>query len=163
MATLTLFLEDLYFDSEDKPILITTWQDWFQQWLNLLSPDTPKKDHYELTLRLTNDEEIKALNKQFRNIDKATDVLSFASLENEILIDDLDEPLYLGDIIISVETAKRQAITQKHSLEIELAWLASHGFLHLLGWDHPDDQSLINMLTQQDILLTVITDQGNIK
>jgi probable rRNA maturation factor len=153
MATITLFFEDLYFNSQDKLILLDTWQDWFQQWLNLLSPDTPKNDHYELTLRLTNDTEIKALNNQFRNIDKATDVLSFASLENEILIDDLDEPLYLGDIIISVETAKNQAINQQHSLKIELAWLASHGFLHLLGWDHSDDQSLIEMLKQQEALL----------
>jgi probable rRNA maturation factor len=140
MATLTLFLEDLYFNSQDNPILANIWQDWFQQWLNLLRPSTPKNDHYELTLRLTNDEEIKALNNQFRNQDRVTDVLGFASLENEILIDDLDEPLYLGDIIISIETAKKQAITQQHSLTIELAWLASHGFLHLLGWDHRSEK-----------------------
>jgi probable rRNA maturation factor len=156
MANLTLFFEDLYFNSQNKPILSDTWHNWFQQWLNILSPDTPKNDHYELTLRLTNDIEIKALNNQFRDQDKATDVLSFASLENEILIDDLDEPIYLGDIIISVDTAKRQAIIQKHSLKIELAWLASHGFLHLLGWDHPDDQSLTEMLKQQKILLTEV-------
>jgi probable rRNA maturation factor len=156
MATITLFFEDLYSNSQDKPILSDIWQDWFQQWLNLLSPDTPQNDHYELTLRLTNDEEIKALNNQFRNIDKTTDVLSFASLENEILIDDLDEPIYLGDIIISVETAKRQAITQQHALKIELTWLASHGFLHLLGWNHPDDQSLVEMLKQQENLLEEI-------
>jgi probable rRNA maturation factor len=62
-----------------------------------------------------------------------------------------DEPTYLGDIVISVETAQRQA--QDHSLEIELAWLAAHGLLHLLGWDHPDLARLEEMLQQQQQLL----------
>ena len=52
--------------------------------------------------------------------------------------------------------ARRQAQQQNHSLETELAWLASHGLLHLLGWDHPDDDSLIEMLAQQENLLKTI-------
>lgn len=93
------------------------------------------------------------MNSQFRSQDKATDVLSFPSLEVNTPIPDDIEELYLGDIIVSVETAKRQAQQQRHSLKKELAWLAVHGFLHLLGWDHPDDQSLTEMLNQQKILL----------
>jgi probable rRNA maturation factor len=62
-------------------------------------------------------------------------------------------PLYLGDVVISVDTADRQAQEQGHSLETELAWLATHGLLHLLGWDHPDEESLIGMLNQQKTLL----------
>ncbi|AUB37577.1 ybeY, putative rRNA maturation factor [Nostoc flagelliforme CCNUN1] len=64
--------------------------------------------------------------------------------------------LYLGDIIVSVDTAQRQAQQQEHSLPTELAWLASHGLLHLLGWDHPDEESLGRMLKQQVRLLNAV-------
>jgi probable rRNA maturation factor len=64
--------------------------------------------------------------------------------------------LYLGDIVISVETAYRQAQQQGHSLQTELAWLATHGLLHLLGWDHPDEESLQGMLYQQETLLKLV-------
>jgi len=63
------------------------------------------------------------------------------------------EPLELGDIIISLETAARQAKEHGHSLVRELLFLASHGLLHLLGWDHPDDASLAAMLARQEALL----------
>jgi probable rRNA maturation factor len=62
-------------------------------------------------------------------------------------------PLELGDIVISVQTAARQAPEHGHSLERELLFLASHGLLHLLGWDHPDDTSLAAMLSRQEQLL----------
>ena len=65
-------------------------------------------------------------------------------------------PLYLGDIIISVETAQQQALTQNHSLARELAWLTAHACLHLLGWDHPDETSLLEMLSLQETLLKTV-------
>ena len=65
-------------------------------------------------------------------------------------------PLYLGDIVISVDTAQRQVQQHGHTLQTELVWLAAHGLLHLLGWDHPDDDSLTRMLSQQAILLQTI-------
>jgi probable rRNA maturation factor len=115
----------------------------------------PKSDIYELTLRLTNDAEIQSFNSQYRQQNKPTDVLAFAALEAEMPIFQPEdpEPLYLGDIIISLETAAVQAQQNNHSLTIELAWLASHGLLHLLGWDHPDDVRLEEMLAQQANLL----------
>ena len=70
--------------------------------------------------------------------------------------DHCTEPLYLGDIVISLETAAQQSQQQGHSLTVELAWLAAHGLLHLLGWDHPDAASLALMLEQQKILLTKV-------
>jgi probable rRNA maturation factor len=105
---------------------------------------------------LTDDREIQSLNQNYRFKDQPTDVLAFAALEVDYpQFDELNaEPLYLGDIVISVETADRQA--QLHSLETELAWLAAHGLLHLLGWDHPDDASLLRMLDQQQILLNQV-------
>ena len=93
----------------------------------------------ECVVLLTNDRTIRRLNQRFRNKDKATDVLSFPgsvspdeglSFEND----------YLGDIIISVERAQRQALAKRHNLERELRILVIHGMLHLLGHDHEIDR-----------------------
>jgi probable rRNA maturation factor len=138
------------------------WQDWITQWLTVLEPANIQgealhpADRYELSLRLTDDQEVQNLNREFRAKDQPTDVLSFAALEVDCPQLPDEEPLGLGDIIISVETAARQAEIQGHSIEIELIWLASHGLLHLLGWDHPDEPSLMEMLNQQRELLQTI-------
>ncbi len=135
-----------------------TWEQWFPAWLGLLDPHLSPINSYELSLRLTGDREIQTLNRDYRHQDKPTDVLAFAALEDEApQAEALQElPLYLGDIVISVATAQCQAQTQGHSLETELAWLAAHGLLHLLGWDHPDEVQLLAMLTQQQILLATV-------
>lgn len=86
---------------------------------------------YEVSLTLTTDDVIHGLNKRFRNKDKPTDVLAFAQREAASAHPDL-----LGDIVISVDTAKRQA---RRGLAAELLHLASHGLCHLLGYDHRDD------------------------
>ncbi|MDJ0728161.1 MAG: rRNA maturation RNase YbeY [Prochloraceae cyanobacterium] len=135
------------------------WQNWFTRWLELLDPPIIDRRVCELTLRLTDDREIKDLNAKYRDRNRPTDVLAFAALE--IVIPQpsarafLEEPLYLGDVIISVDTAYRQAQEQKHSLTKEIIWLAAHGFLHLLGWDHPDDKSLNQMIDRQETLLQI--------
>lgn len=143
----------------DSSIANTTWETWFERWLKILQPDIPLAPSYELSLRLTGDTEIKVLNAQYRHQNKPTDVLAFAALEVEcpqpVEMRSL-LPLYLGDIVISVDTAQRQAQQQNHNLVTELAWLAAHGLLHLLGWDHPDEDSLLQMLNQQAVLLQKI-------
>ncbi|PSB27031.1 rRNA maturation RNase YbeY [Stenomitos frigidus] len=141
------------------PITVERWEDWFQAWLVALQPNRSPIDSYELSLRLTGDREIQSLNQQYRQQDQPTDVLAFAALESVFVPpQELQStlPLYLGDIVISVGTAQRQADAQKHPLDIELAWLAAHGLLHLLGWDHPDEESLNRMLKQQQVLLESI-------
>jgi probable rRNA maturation factor len=150
---LELIVQDLY-----QPSVIDeyTWVNWFQDWLQTPGLGLPPGDAYELSLRLTSDGEIQALNAQFRQQDKPTDVLSFAALEVDVpqaADDSIDAAIYLGDIIISVDTAARQAPEHGYSLRKELAWLASHGLLHLLGWDHPNDASLLLMLDRQASLL----------
>ncbi|MBE9009952.1 rRNA maturation RNase YbeY [Pseudanabaenaceae cyanobacterium LEGE 13415] len=146
---------------QKMPIQSETWEIWFRKWLELMKPmldgePLHPKEQYELSLRLTDDREIQSLNQNYRYKDQPTDVLAFASLEVDYpQFDEIEaEPLYLGDIVISVETADRQAYP--HDLETELAWLAAHGLLHLLGWDHPDDASLVRMLDQQQILLNAV-------
>lgn len=156
-----LNLQDIF--SESFPELAVnfgaeTWENWFHRWLENLQPHLPPAPSYEIGLRLTDDTEIQSLNAQYRHQDKPTDVLAFAALETDMpnYAEIVDEPLYLGDIVISVSTALRQAQQQGHSLVTELAWLASHGLLHLLGWDHPDDESLMQMLKQQVIILETV-------
>lgn len=143
----------------DSAIASDTWQAWFDLWMQDLQPALPPAKAYELSLRLTDDEEISTLNHQYRHQDKPTDVLAFAALEVDF--PNFEQmrslmPLYLGDIVISVDTATRQAAQQGHTLQTELAWLAAHGLLHLLGWDHPDDDSLMQMLERQAVLLQLI-------
>lgn len=92
---------------------------------------------------LTGDEEVRKLNVQFRGLDKPTDVLSFPAAGEE---DDFPEPEpvaksgYLGDIVISLETAARQAGQLGHGLDQEVRVLILHGLLHLAGYDHETDQ-----------------------
>ena len=139
----------------DTAIASETWETWFERWLEILQSHLPPAQGYELSLRLTDDTEIQALNAQYREQNKPTDVLAFAALELDCpqSVEMRSLPLYLGDIIISVDTANYQAQQHGHTLKTELAWLAAHGLLHLLGWDHPDEAHLVQMLTQQDILL----------
>ena len=162
-----LYLEDCFDDcsptavniGDNYPIPLETWENWFQQWLEMLEDYLPIAPSYEISLRLTTDTEIQTLNSQYRQQDKPTDVLAFASLEADLPQSEemlATMPLYLGDIIVSIDTAQRQAQQQEHSLSTELAWLTAHGLLHLLGWDHPDEESLIEMLKEQVVLLNKI-------
>jgi probable rRNA maturation factor len=150
---LELTVQDLY---QPSTVAESTWVEWFTSWLQTPGLELPPADTYELSLRLTTDTEIQALNAQFRHQDKSTDVLSFAAMEVDFPAIEPESgnlSLYLGDIIISVDTADRQAPEHGYALTKELAWLASHGLLHLLGWDHPDEQSLMIMLNQQETFL----------
>lgn len=132
------------------------WQNWCEIWLETLHPHIPSAPSYEIGLLFVGDREIQSLNADYRHQNKPTDVLAFAALEVECpqsaeMLASM--PLYLGDIIVSVDTAQRQANRQGHTLLTELAWLTSHGLLHLLGWDHPDEETLHKMCYQQVILL----------
>lgn len=145
-------------DSVNGPISADQWDIFFTTWLGQMAAGLPGLEDsaevaYEISLLLTTDAEVQALNRDYRAKDQPTDVLSFAALEVDAPPLPPGEPLPLGDIIISMETAQRQADSQGHSLSVELQWLASHGLLHLLGWDHPDDESLARMLQQQGQLI----------
>jgi rRNA maturation RNase YbeY len=99
----------------------------------------------ELSVLLVDDATIQNLNRQHRSIDSATDVLSFPQMEDDEFISHM-----LGDVVISVETAKRQAVEHHFSLEQELVLLLLHGLLHLLGYDHersPQDEKLMKEKT----------------
>ncbi len=165
LATPVAALDGFGDDASALPVLTLAdvaddlWESWFTQWLGYLQPTLSPIHHYELSLCLTDDAGIRALNSDYRQQDQPTDVLSFAALESLQALppEALEEiPLSLGDIIISVETAQRQAAERSHDPTTELAWLATHGLLHLLGWDHPDEASLSRMLHQQHALLQTV-------
>ena len=108
----------------------------------------------ELSITLTDDEHIRALNKNFRGVDKATDVLSFAfreSDEPEIFGADFE---ILGEVIISLERAKVQAQDFGHSFLREVIFLEVHGLLHLLGYDHMNDDERLEMETEQKFIMS---------
>lgn len=118
----------------------------------------------EVSLTFTNDKDIHQLNLDYRGIDRPTDVLSFAMQEDgteeldiifEVESEDESDPIsgMLGDIIISVETAKAQSEEYGHSLEREMGFLFVHGFLHLIGYDHEDDAAEAEMTAKQEAIL----------
>ena len=149
-------------DPETTGVDLHCWEDDLKAWLSSIRRDSSatcpdvvrQAKEISLGLRFTDDASIAALNESWRQRSGPTDVLSFAALDD--LPEDLALPsLELGDIVISVETARRQADEHGHSLLYELRWLLSHGLLHLLGWDHPDDSALAAMLQQQEHLLDI--------
>ena len=107
-------------------------------------------EDYEVCILMTNDEELKTLNQRYRSVNKPTDVLAFPVIhENDVNYGLVSQPLILGDIAISISTARRQAVNRSHSLEMELVILTIHGTLHLLGFDHLNEKDTECMFTEQ--------------
>ncbi|HIT70998.1 MAG TPA: rRNA maturation RNase YbeY [Candidatus Scatovivens faecipullorum] len=108
-----------------------------------------------ISITLTNPENIRNLNKKYRNIDKETDVLSFPMFEKSEIpnLKNLEFEETLGDIVISIERVRQQAIEYGHSFERELAYMVVHGFYHLMGEDHIEEQDKIIMREKEDKVL----------
>lgn len=87
----------------------------------------------ELSIVLTGDDQIQDLNRAYRLINRPTDVLAFSQREGEM---GLATSRLLGDVVVSVPTARRQASAKAHDVLSEVTWLVAHGLLHLIGWDH---------------------------
>ncbi|ASE59269.1 rRNA maturation RNase YbeY [Staphylococcus saprophyticus] len=131
-------------------------EDWFTQIDKLLT--FAKEQEYieeeaELSVTFVDKDEIQEINKMYRDKDKVTDVISFALEEDEPEITGIEMPRVLGDIIICTDVAQEQADSYGHSFERELGFLALHGFLHLLGYDHMNEQDEKQMFGRQDQIL----------
>lgn len=110
----------------------------------------------EVSVNFVDNNEIRELNRNYRQQDKPTDVISFAmqeSVDGETVITGEDMPLILGDIVISVDKVQEQAETYNHSFERELGFLTVHGFLHLLGYDHMSQEDEREMFGKQEDIL----------
>ena len=111
-----------------------------------------------ICITLTNPENIRKLNKEYRNIDKETDVLSFPIFEKEeiekiILQKEHIVQDTLGDIVISVKRVEEQAKEYGHSFERELAYMVVHGFYHLMGYDHIEEKDKLEMRPKEEKIL----------
>ena len=110
----------------------------------------------EISVTIVDDEKIHALNKQYRNVDRSTDVLSFPlGVEGQYDINNDTGAQMLGDIVISIEHAKKQAVLYGHSFDREIAFLTVHSMLHLLGYDHEaGGLELVRMREREEAVLT---------
>ena len=107
----------------------------------------------EISILLCHNDYIHALNKQYRNIDRPTDVLSFALNEGEEDGYEGPDTALLGDIIISLEKVQEQADEYGHSFERELAYLTIHGMLHILGYDHMEPEDKAEMRKEEEFIV----------
>lgn len=127
---------ELYIDNRQEKYEITGE---IEELIELVIMESMKVEginkNYEISLSFVTDEEIRELNRDYRGIDNSTDVLSFP-IEDDFNIG----PPLLGDIIISLDTAYRQAEEYKHSIKREIGYLVCHSIFHLFGYDHLDEK-----------------------
>lgn len=136
------------------------------EWNNLINKvlekcfEVEKMDDFKLyiSVTLTNPENIRKLNKEYRDIDKETDVLSFPMFEKKEIqaLKNLQYEEALGDIVISIERVKEQAIEYGHSFERELSYMLVHGFYHLMGEDHIEESDKIKMRAKEEAVLEML-------
>ena len=120
------------------------------------------KENYEVDVSLVDDETIHQINRDYRNVDRVTDVISFAFNDDKDpkdRINSADVQKMLGEILICLPQAKRQAAEIGNTLERELSFLFTHGLLHLLGYDHmkPEDEAI--MFPLQEKILSLVGDK----
>lgn len=114
-----------------------------------------------ITITLTNPENIKEINRKYRNIDNATDVLSFPMFEKDELEEKIKNNLFkheevLGDIVISIQKVEEQAEEYGHSFERELSYMVVHGFYHLMGYDHIKEKDKKKMRPKEEKILNYL-------
>ena len=121
--------------------------------------DVYAKSNYDVSLVISNDQLLHELNLQYRGTDKPTDVLSFSLIgdDGELGLAEELPVLQLGEIYISYQTARRQALAAGHSIENEIVFLAVHGVLHLLGYNDDTEDELAEMMRLGRIMINDIT------
>lgn len=123
-----------------------------------------KRQDAELSILLTHDGLMQELNREHRGKDRPTDVLAFSQLESQADFAEAPLPpgdlLLLGDVVISVDTAEKQARHRGHSLHEEVCFLLAHGILHLVGYDHQNDEQEREMNEMARCLVRSATSRG---
>ena len=111
-------------------------------------------DDYEVSLSFVDNKEIHELNRDFRGVDRPTDVLSFPMLTEEDEFEIELEEVSLGDIVISLERAFEQSVEYNHSFEREVCFLVCHSMFHLLGYDHDTEENTKEMREKEEHILS---------
>lgn len=149
------FVELFYKDLEENKAYEKTIQTVINKCFEIEKLD---KLNLCISITLTTPEQIRIINNEFRKIDKETDVLSFPMFE-KMEIDNMiakqrnSIPETMGDIIVSIERVKQQAEEYGHSFERELAYMVVHGFYHLMGYDHMNDEEKAVMREKEEFVL----------
>ena len=148
----------IYFvNSQRKRLLPDGIKDKIREAFDSVLKNEGISDDAEITVTFVGDRKIRELNRQFRNIDRSTDVLSFPLGENGVYDTDPEtERLMLGDVVISLEHAFSQAEEFGHSADREIVYLSVHSMLHLLGYDHMDPTEASVMREKEEKTMTEI-------
>lgn len=149
MTLLIDFIDETETLSEEQTSLV-------QNILNFAAEKEGVEDESEVSVTFVTNERIQEINREYRGKDQPTDVISFALEElgeDEVEIIGAEIPRVLGDIIISIDRTKEQAEEYNHSVSRELGFLALHGFLHLLGYDHIEEEEEKQMFKRQKDIL----------
>lgn len=158
----------IYIDNRQSKIEVTkSIEDTIEQVIDYAVKEEAGIENYEISIILVDNEEIKVINREQRNIDKATDVLSFPMLDyaegkvyNDIYLDYEfdesyfdDENLVLGDIALSLERTEEQSVEYNHSFIREMSYLLVHSVLHILGYDHMEENDKDVMRKREEEIL----------
>lgn len=111
---------------------------------------------YNVSVIFTDAESIQKINREYRNIDRPTDVISFAILDSADEYEMIEGDNELGDIFINIEAVVEQAQSYGHSMRREVCFLFTHGLLHLLGYDHMNEEDEKKMFALQDVIIDEI-------
>ncbi len=138
---------EVYYDDRQDNITITeAMKDLIEKSIKAVLKVEELDDDVEVSVSFVGDEEIRELNRDYRGVDKSTDVLSFP-MDDEFIIDNR----ILGDVIINTRRVMEQAEELGHSHERELSYLTVHSVLHLLGYDHMEDEDKIEMREREKL------------
>ncbi len=142
-------------NEQDKIEIPADWEEKINKVAAICLKEEQIPEEAEVDLLFVDNETIREMNREYRDKDSATDVLSFPMYEADEEIDDEGEILF-GDIVISLERAQEQCEEYGHSLEREVMYLLVHGLLHLAGYDHMEEEEKKEMRAQEEKLLAVI-------
>tara|TARA_B100000073_G_scaffold326162_1_gene310602 strand:- start:1124 stop:1678 length:555 start_codon:yes stop_codon:yes gene_type:complete len=162
------FLNLFKIEKNDQIFQKHFWEEILICWISIVILEKRSKyknkicmeNNFSLSLNFVDDEEISCINKKWLDKSGATDVLSFPILCENLPIQKL-ALVELGDIFISIERAFQQSLDYEHSLQSEMLFLASHGLLHLFGWEHDNQKQLDSMLNFQQYLISKSTQNNN--
>ena len=142
-------------NEQDKIEIPADWKEKMNQVALVCLKEEEIPIQAEVDLLFVDNEAIREMNREYREKDTATDVLSFPMYEADEAIEEEEEILF-GDIVISLERAQEQALEYGHSLEREVMYLLVHGLLHLSGYDHMEEEEKKVMRAKEEKLLAVI-------
>ncbi len=135
------------------------WMKYEQDFIRVMKQCEKTLDitkEYSISLIFTDAKEIHEINRSYRNIDRPTDVISFALMDSENDYEMPEGDNELGDIFISIDAVREQAESYEHSVQREVCFLFTHGLLHLLGYDHMNDEDEKVMFRIQDVIIDEI-------